>query len=117
MIPRIKRFVAGLAEVLDAYGKQESNVRRAAFRSGFNGQDGFTVSLWHSEEGIRQAAYNFGTHRNRIDEDKAGLLTNRTSFTRLRVIRSGGTGMERSSGGIRDTARQFFDNLISRNTI
>jgi hypothetical protein len=90
ILPRIKRFVAGVVEVLDAYGTQESNVRRAAFRSGFNGLDGFTVSLWHSEAGMRHAAYHSGTHRNRIDEDKAGLLTDRTSFTRLRVIKSEG---------------------------
>jgi hypothetical protein len=90
MLPRIKQFVAGVVEVLEAYRTQVSNLRRAAFRSGFNGLDGFTVSLWHSDEGMRQAAYHPGAHRNRTDEDKAGLLTDRTSFTRLRVIRSWG---------------------------
>ena len=89
-LPRIKRFVAGVVDVLDAYGAHASNLRRAAFRAGFDGRDGFTLSLWRSDEGMRQAAYRPGTHRTRIDEDKAGLLSDRTSFTRLRAIRSWG---------------------------
>jgi hypothetical protein len=89
-LPRIKRFVAGVVEVLDAYGAQASNLRRAAFRPNFDGRDGFTLSLWSSDEGMRQAAYHPGTHRTRIDEYKAGLLADRTSFTRLRAIRSWG---------------------------
>ena len=89
-LPRIKRFVAGVVKVLEAYGAQTSNLRRAAFRSGFNGLDGFTVSLWHSDEGMRQAAYQPGIHRNYMDENKADLLSDRTSFTRLRVLKSWG---------------------------
>jgi len=89
-LPRIKRFVAGVVEVLADYGTQTSNLRRAAFRGGFDGRDGFTLSLWDSVDGMRQAAYHPGTHRTRIDENKAGLLSDRTSFTRLRVIRSWG---------------------------
>jgi hypothetical protein len=89
-LPRIKRFVAGVVEVMDAYGTNASNLRRAAFRGGFDGRDGFTMSLWHSDEGMLKAAYQPGAHRTRIDEDKAGLLSDRTSFTRLRVIRSWG---------------------------
>lgn len=87
-LPRIKRFVAGVIEVLDAYGAQPGNLCRAAFRAGFDGCDGFTLSLWRSDEGMRQAAYDPGTHRTRINQDNAGLLSDRTSFTRLRVIRS-----------------------------
>jgi hypothetical protein len=89
-LPRIKRFVAGVVDVLDDYGTQESNLRRGAFRAGFDGRDGFTLSLWHSDQGMLQSAYSPGTHRTRIDEDKAGLLSDRTSFTRLRVIQSWG---------------------------
>lgn len=89
-LPRILRFVAGVVEVLDDYGTKASNLRRAAFRGGFDGGDGFTISLWHSDEGMLKAAYQPGTHRTRKDEDKAGLLSDRTSFTRLRVIHSWG---------------------------
>lgn len=89
-LPRIKRFVAGVIAVLEAFGNQPSNVRRAAFRSGFDGRDGFTMSLWRSYEGMLQATYHSSTHREQIDEDKAGLLSDRTSFTRIRVIRSWG---------------------------
>lgn len=61
-----------------------------AVRGGFEGRAGFTLSLWHSDEGMLQAAYHSGAHRTQINEDKAGLLSDRTSFTRLRVIRSWG---------------------------
>ena len=89
-LPRIKRLVAGVVEVLDAYGTHPANLRRAAFRAGFAGGDGFTMSLWDSDDGMRQAAYQPGTHRTQVDQDKAGLLSDRTSFTRLRALRSWG---------------------------
>ncbi len=89
-LPRIQRFVAGVVEVLAAFAAQPSNLRTAAVRGGFDGRDGFTLSLWHSDEGMLHAAYHSGPHRAQIDEDKAGLLSDRTSFTRLRVIRSWG---------------------------
>ena len=67
-----------------------ANLRHAAFRAAFGGRDGFTLSLWHSDEGMREAAYHPGAHRTYVDEDKAGLLSDRTSFTRLRAIDSWG---------------------------
>ena len=81
--------MAGVSAVL-AYGAEEASLRRAAFRSGFDGRDGFTLSLWHSDEGMRQAAYHPGTYRSRVDEYKSGLLADRTSFTRLRHLHSWG---------------------------
>jgi hypothetical protein len=89
-LPRIKRFVAGVVEVLEAYGAQPSNLRRAAFRSPLDKRDGFTISIWRSDDEMRKAAYHPGTHRSRLDEDNAGLLSDRSSFTRLRAIRSWG---------------------------
>jgi hypothetical protein len=85
-MPRIKQFVAGVVDVLDAYGKQASNLRRAAYRGSFDGRDGYTMSLWRTDEGMRQAAYHPGTHRTLMDQDNAGLLSDRSSFTRLRPI-------------------------------
>lgn len=89
-MPRILQFVAGVVAVLDDYGAQASNLRRAAFRSGFGSRDGFTLSLWRSEEGMRQAAYQPGVHRTRVNADNAGLLSDRSSFTRVRIVRSWG---------------------------
>lgn len=50
------------------------------------------VGIWHNraEAEAMVAAYQPGTHRSRIDEDKAGLLSDRSAFTRLRVIDSWG---------------------------
>jgi hypothetical protein len=89
-MPRILQFVAGVVAVLDDYGAQPSNLRRGAFRSGFGGRDGFTLSLWRSEEGMRHAAYQPGVHRTRVNDDNAGLLSDRSSFTRVRIVRSWG---------------------------
>jgi hypothetical protein len=89
-LPRIKRFVAGVAEVLDWYGTLPGNLRRAVFYGGHDGREGFTLSLWRSDDAMREAAYNPGRHRSRMDEGRAGLLMDRSSFTRLRAIRSSG---------------------------
>lgn len=89
-MPRILQFVAGVVAVLDDYGSQVSNLRRAAFRSGFGGRDGFTLSLWRTDEGMKQAAYQPGVHRTRVNDDNAGRLSDRSSFTRVRVIHSRG---------------------------
>jgi hypothetical protein len=90
VLPRIKRFIAGVSEVLDWYGTLPSNLRRAVFNGGHDGREGFTLSLWSSDEAMLEAAYHPGRHRARMDDSRAGLLMDRSSFTRLRAVRSHG---------------------------
>jgi hypothetical protein len=47
------------------------------------GYDGFTVSVWRSDEDMLCASYRAGTHRNYIDGHKASSDFDRSSFTRF----------------------------------
>lgn len=89
-MPRIMNFLVGVLEVVDWYRTLPSNLRASAFAGRYEGRDGITFTLWKSDEAMQQAAYHPGHHRARIDDDRAGLLTDRTSFTRLRVLKSHG---------------------------
>ena len=90
ILPRIGRFVAGVSEVLDWYGTLPSNLRRAVFNGGHDGREGFTLSIWRSDAAMVEAAYHPGRHRARMEDSRAGRLMDRSSFTRLRAIRSHG---------------------------
>ncbi|MDP2083531.1 MAG: hypothetical protein U0934_14020 [Pseudotabrizicola sp.] len=89
MLPRIRLFVEGVAEVMAWYGALPSNLHNDVF-NGPDGREGFTCSLWRSDEAMREAAYHHGRHRARMDESRAGLMFDYSSFTRLRALRSHG---------------------------
>jgi hypothetical protein len=89
MLPRIRLFVEGVSEVMSWYGALPSNLRNDVF-NGTDGREGFTCSLWYSDEAMREAAYHHGRHRARMDESRAGLMFDYSSFTRLRALRSHG---------------------------
>ena len=86
MLPRIRQFVEGVSEVMAWYGALPSNLRNGVF-NGPDGREGFTCSLWRSDEAMREAAYREGSHRGRMEESRAGLMFDYSSFTRLRAIR------------------------------
>jgi hypothetical protein len=86
MLPRIRLFAAGVSEVMAWYGALPSNLRNDVF-NGPDGHQGFTCSIWRLDEAMREAAYRPGTHRARMDESKAGLMFDYSSFTRLRACR------------------------------
>jgi len=88
--PRAIRFTAAVTEVLDWYGTLDSNLRRGAFNGGHDGREGFTLSLWRSDDAMRAAAYHPGQHRDRMDQSRDGAMMDRSSFTRLRVLSSHG---------------------------
>lgn len=88
-LPRIRRFVEGVSEVMAWYGALPSNLRNDVF-NGPDGREGFTCSLWRSDAAMREAAYRDGRHRARIAEYNEGMLMDYSSFTRLRALRSHG---------------------------
>ena len=88
-LPRIRRFVEGVSEVMAWYGTLPSNLRTDVF-NGPDGHEGFTCSLWRSDDVMRAAAYKPGRHRIRIGEYNQGKLMDYSSFTRLRALRSHG---------------------------
>jgi hypothetical protein len=89
-VPRIVRFVRGVRDVLEFYGTARRNVRRDAFSGGFDGRDGFTVSLWPDVKAMMEAVYGEGTHRTLMDLSRDGSWFDRSSFTRARIILSRG---------------------------
>ena len=89
MLPRIRLFVEGVAEVMASYGALPSNLRNDVF-NGTEGREGFTCSLWRSDEAMREAAYHHGRHRARMEQNRAGLMFDYSSFTRLRALHSHG---------------------------
>ncbi|MCR9151476.1 MAG: hypothetical protein NXH83_14995 [Rhodobacteraceae bacterium] len=89
MLPRIRLFVEGVSEVMAWYGALPSNLRNDVF-NGADGRSGFTCSLWRSDEAMREAAYHDGRHRARMEQNRAGLMFDYSSFTRLRALRSHG---------------------------
>ena len=89
MLPRIRLFVEGVSEVMAWYGALPSNLRNDVF-NGADGRGGFTYSLWRSDESMREAAYHDGRHRDRMEQNRAGLMFDYSSFTRLRALRSHG---------------------------
>jgi hypothetical protein len=54
------------------------------------GYDGFTVSVWRSDEDMLCASYRAGAHRTYMDGHKASSDFDRSSFTRFRVVESSG---------------------------
>jgi hypothetical protein len=72
------------------YGALPSNLRNDVF-NGPDGREGFTCSLWRSDEAMREAAYRDGRHRTRIGEYNEGMLMDYSSFTRLRALRCHGS--------------------------
>lgn len=54
------------------------------------GYDGFTVSVWLSDEAMLNASYRAGLHRNYLDGHKVASDFDRSSFTRFRILDSSG---------------------------
>lgn len=90
-LPRISRFVVKVSEAIEFLGAQPGNLRRAVFNGGFDGKEGFTLSLWESDDAMLKAAYQSGHHRTLMDETRDGSVFDRSSFTRLRILDSKGS--------------------------
>ena len=89
-IPRFVRFAKGVSDVIAYYGTLKENLRRDVFNGGFDGREGFTLSLWQDDAGMTQSAYHPGPHRDLMEQSRDGSLMDRSSFTRLRVVQSHG---------------------------
>ena len=90
-IPRISRFAVKVSEAVHFLGQQPGNLRHDVFNGGFDGLEGFTLTLWQSDDAMLRAAYHSGHHRKLMDESRDGSTFDRSSFTRLRIIGSHGS--------------------------
>lgn len=89
-IPRIAKFMADVQSVIEFYGTLPGNICRDVFNGGFDGRDGFTLSLWASDRDMIGAAYKPGRHKTYMDESRDGSVFDRSSFTRARLVDSRG---------------------------
>ena len=54
------------------------------------GDDGYTMSAWRDDAAMLAASYRGGTHRTHLDLHKQAAAFDRSSFTRLRILRACG---------------------------
>ncbi|RLA09623.1 MAG: hypothetical protein DRQ60_11045 [Gammaproteobacteria bacterium] len=90
-IPRIVDFNARASKARDFYKTLEGNVRSSIFYTGHDGLDNLTCSFWRNDAAMQEAAYDAGYHRDQIKRQNTHQMTDRTSFTRARVLESSGT--------------------------
>lgn len=90
-IPRIARFMQGVQDVTDFYGTLPGNLCVGVFNGGFDGRDGFTLTVWNDDGAMVTGAYKPGVHKALLDESRDGSMFDRSSFTRARLVASGGS--------------------------
>lgn len=90
-LPRISRFAVKVSEAIEFLSQQPGNLRSGVFNGGYDGREGFTLTLWNSDDDMLKAAYHSGHHRKLMDESRDGSTFDRSSFTRLRIIHSQGS--------------------------
>lgn len=90
-LPRIASFMQGVSDVMDFYGTLPGNICRDVFNGGFDGLDGFTLSIWRDDKAMISGAYKPGRHKTLMDESRDGSVMDRSSFTRARIVRGQGT--------------------------
>jgi hypothetical protein len=104
-LPRMKKFVHEVRQILDYYSTLSDNVRNAVFSGArVDGGDGVTTTVWKSDEAMMAAAYKTGHHRAQIDYHRHASLFDRSSFTRTRIVASRGTW--NGTDPVEDVARQ-----------
>lgn len=88
--PRVKPFLAKIAEVVRHYGTLEDNLARCLFNA--NGwPSGMTFTIWKTDAGMMKAAYREGTHAAYLRQHRAEPMFDFSSFTRLRLLASSGS--------------------------
>jgi hypothetical protein len=90
-LPRMSRFAVKVSEAIEFLARQPGNLRRGVFNGGFDGREGFTLTLWESDDAMLRAAYHSGHHRTLMDESRDGSIFDRSSFTRLRLLQTRGS--------------------------
>jgi hypothetical protein len=86
--------VVAFRHKVDEVGAWMKDLEGCSFSRAFTphavGYDGFTVSVWRSDEDMLRASYRVGLHRNYMDGHKTSSDFDRSSFTRFRILESSG---------------------------
>lgn len=89
-LPRRIDFIRNVENVRGSFASAPGILAHGVFQIMPMGEDGCTVSLWTSDALMLESAYKRGIHREQVDRHKAGKMTDRTSWTRARLIRTAG---------------------------
>lgn len=89
-IDRVVAFRHKVDGVVAWMNELEGCLFSRAFTPNTVGYDGFTVSIWRSDEDMLCASYRAGLHRNYMDGHKTASDFDRSSFTRFRVLETRG---------------------------
>lgn len=89
---RVLDFAAGVVAVrMSMSGVDGLHAQHSFFFPGVLKDDPITLTMWRSQAAMHRFAYGGGSHRHQMDKHRAGSpLSDRTSFTRFRVVRSAG---------------------------
>lgn len=88
---RVVDFRSNVDQVRTTAAAADGNVARQVFAPHTPGDDGVTMTVWRNDAAMSAFAYRPGEHRDRIDRYKREQTCDRTSFTRLRAVRTSGT--------------------------
>ena len=87
---RVVDFRRNVDRVRRAAAAAPGNIARQVFVPHTPGDDGVTMTVWRDDAAMSAFAYRPGTHRGQVDRYKREQTCDRTSFTRLRALRTSG---------------------------
>jgi hypothetical protein len=90
-VARVIDFRRNVDQVREWMRATDGYVASQVFTPHIYGEDGFTTSIWRDDTAMFCAAYRAGAHRERVDRHKSQPMTDRTSFTRFRALRTVGS--------------------------
>lgn len=90
-VDRVVDFRRNVDAVRDRMVTTDGNIATQVFTPHVRGDDGLTTSIWRDDASMIAEAYRPGAHRERVDRHMREAMADRTSFSRLRVLRSRGT--------------------------
>ncbi|HYD25420.1 MAG TPA: DUF3291 domain-containing protein [Croceibacterium sp.] len=88
---RVVEFRRQVDRVRAVAAAADGNLARQVFSPHTPGDDGVTLTVWRDDAAMSAFAYRPGDHRAQVERYKREQTADRTSFTRLRAVRTSGS--------------------------
>lgn len=89
-VERVIDFRRKVDEVHSFMQSSKGHLASAVFTPHTYGDDGFTLTVWRNDAAMLSAAYRPAEHWTQVDRYKKEKTADRTSFTRLRILKTSG---------------------------
>jgi len=89
-LERVIDFRRKVDALLGFMRSSDGNLASTVFTPHTAGDDGCTLTVWRSDAAMLSAAYRPAEHRTQVDRYKKEKTADRTSFTRLRILKTCG---------------------------